>query len=450
MGIAKEVCRIEKLKSVGALGGAYEHNLRLKDISNADETKTTYNIELTDRPPGKSYVDCFHEKIESSTWYKNGSHKIAKNAIYGVEFMLTFGGEATGKIDIDKWCSDNMKWLEANFGGADNVVSAILHLDERTPHIHAIVIPLDEKGKLNYTKYLGGSKYRLSELQDSYHREVGQNHQLDRGMKGSKATHQDIDNFYSMVNEAVTPSELPPPETKTGLFKKGETALEYQQRIAPDVQHAHAVAIAKEKENELLKKRIADIEHLQEGVVPTDLYNEAIEKMNKLEVQLERAERNEKFNRNWALEKQQKYEELERSLPQKIKDAVNQALASLQNKYNSLKKQFKETKDKLEQKTADYEALEEKYSKMSKDYRALKSASSQVENLQWENKLMYTLLKTLHQSERIDKCRTAHAKGQVSIEEKLIFGKEKSQQENSQKITTSQRSYTSQNRLIER
>lgn len=254
-----EVCRIEKLKSVGALGGAYEHNLRLKDISNADETKTTYNIELTDRSPEKSYVDCFHKKIESSAWYKNGSHKIAKNAIYGVEFMLTFGGEAIGKIDIDKWCSDNMKWLEANFGGADNVVSAILHLDERTPHIHAIVIPLDEKGKLNYTKYLGGSKYRLSELQDSYHREVGQNHQLDRGMKGSKATHQDIDNFYSMVNEAVTPPELPPPETKTGLFKKGETALEYQQRIAPDVQHAHAVAIAKEKENELLKKRIADI-----------------------------------------------------------------------------------------------------------------------------------------------------------------------------------------------
>lgn len=195
MGIAKEVCRIEKLKSVGALGGAYEHNLRLKDISNADETKITYNIELTDRPPGKSYVDCFHKKIESSTWYKNGSHKIAKNAIYGVEFMLTFGGEAIGKIDIDKWCSDNMKWLEANFGGADNVVSAILHLDERTPHIHAIVIPLDEKGNLNYTKYLGGSKYRLSELQDSYHQEVGQNHLLDRGMKGSKATHQDIDNF---------------------------------------------------------------------------------------------------------------------------------------------------------------------------------------------------------------------------------------------------------------
>lgn len=78
--------------------------------------------------------------------------------------MLTFGNEAKGNVDIEAWCKDNIEWLEKHFGGADNVVSAILHLDERTPHIHAIVISLDEKGKLNYTKYLSGLKYHLSEL----------------------------------------------------------------------------------------------------------------------------------------------------------------------------------------------------------------------------------------------------------------------------------------------
>ena len=402
MGIAKEVCRIEKLKSVGALGGAYEHNLRLRDILNADETKTTYNIELTDRPSGKSYVDCFHDKMEHSPWYQNENHKIAKNAIYGVEFMLTFGNEATDKIDIKKWCTDNIKWLESHFGGSENVVSAILHLDERTPHIHAVVIPLDEKGKLNYTKYLGGSKYRLSELQDSYHSEVGIYHQLDRGMKGSKATHQDIDNFYSMVNEAVAVTELPEPEQKTGLFKKSESALEYQQRISPEIQHLYSVAISKEKENELLKKRIADIEHLQEGVVPADLHNEAIQKINQLETRLERSERNEKY-------------------------------------YDLLKKRFKELQAKSEQKTTDYETLEEKYEFLSKKYLSLKSAASQAENLQWENKLMYTLLKTLNKSESIDKCRSAHANGKVSIEERLIYGTEKSQRENMQRTTNSTR-----------
>lgn len=299
MGIAKEVCRIAKIKSVGAMGGAYQHNHRLKEISNADEKRTDYNIELTNRQKGKSYVDCFHGKIEQSPWYKNCSHKIAKNAVYAIEFMLTFGGEATDKIDIDSWSSDNILWLKSNFG-EDNLISAILHVDERTPHIHAIVIPLDDKGKLNYTKYFGGSKYRLSELQDSYHEEVGKYHQLNRGLKGSKAKHQDIDTFYSMVNETVIEKALPEPEQKEGLFKKGERAKQYQERIAPLLHHAQSVAVAKEKENEILKNKIISIEHLQNGVVPMDTYDQANNSLVQTKLELAEIKRENKFYSNWV------------------------------------------------------------------------------------------------------------------------------------------------------
>lgn len=65
--------------------------------------------------------------------------------------------------------------------------------------------------------------------------------------------------------------------------------------------------------------------------------------------------------------------------------------------------------------------------------RELKSTASHAANLQWENKLMYTLLSSLNQSYRIDKCRIAHAKGQTSIKEKLMYGKGKSQRENSER-----------------
>lgn len=57
MASTKEVYRIEKIKSVGALGSAYEHNLRLKDIINADETRTEYNIETANRSSEKIYAD---------------------------------------------------------------------------------------------------------------------------------------------------------------------------------------------------------------------------------------------------------------------------------------------------------------------------------------------------------------------------------------------------------
>ncbi len=37
---------------------------------------------------------------------------------------------------LDGWCSDNLKWLRETYGER-NLVSAVLHMDEKTPHIHA-------------------------------------------------------------------------------------------------------------------------------------------------------------------------------------------------------------------------------------------------------------------------------------------------------------------------
>lgn len=392
MGIAKEICRIEKIKSVGALGGAYQHNLRLKNITNADETKTSFNIELAGRLPGKSYVDCFHDKINSSPWYENGNHKIAKNAVYAVEFMLTFGGEANGNIDIDTWCQDNMKWLSSHFGGSQNVLSAILHLDERTPHIHAIIIPLDEKGKLNYTKYLGGSKYRLSELQDSYHTEVGLLHNLDRGIKGSKARHQDIDNFYSMVNETIAPITLPEPQQKAGLFKKAETAVEYQERIVPIIQHAHSVSVSKDKENELLKKRIADIEHLQEGVVPEDVYNKTFLELQDTKKQLEEQKKETLFCQNWAMEAQKKYDDLEKTLPEKISTAIAKATAALHTVLDNQKANYFKLKQDFDRLLKDYTSLQTKHLDIQEKYSSLKKKSDHIQELEYDRELMYAVM----------------------------------------------------------
>lgn len=41
---------------------------------------------------------------------------------------------------LGEWCSDNIQWLQQTFG-KKNVVAAHLHMDEKTPHIHATVIP---------------------------------------------------------------------------------------------------------------------------------------------------------------------------------------------------------------------------------------------------------------------------------------------------------------------
>lgn len=45
------------------------------------------------------------------------------------------------KGKLDEWCSDSIQWLQATFG-KDNMVAAHLHMDEKTPHIHAAVVPI--------------------------------------------------------------------------------------------------------------------------------------------------------------------------------------------------------------------------------------------------------------------------------------------------------------------
>ncbi len=42
---------------------------------------------------------------------------------------------------LDAWAKDSCGWLQKTFG-KENVVSAVLHLDEKTPHIHATVVPI--------------------------------------------------------------------------------------------------------------------------------------------------------------------------------------------------------------------------------------------------------------------------------------------------------------------
>ena len=42
---------------------------------------------------------------------------------------------------LDELCSDSIQWLQATFG-RENVVAAHLHMDEKTPHIHAAIVPI--------------------------------------------------------------------------------------------------------------------------------------------------------------------------------------------------------------------------------------------------------------------------------------------------------------------
>ena len=233
--------RTQKIKSDGSMKTAYAHNFRQYDVPNADPDKRDENEELISLPEGMDYSDVYKQKIKEAPGYAGRSPRA--DAVRGIEVMLTYNARNLSKdFDEEAWKRENVRWLQDTFG-KDNVISAVLHKDEATPHIHAMVIPM-VNGRLNARHFTGG-KGALSELQTSYGKymeRVG----LERGLKYSQAEHTDISRYYAALN-AVISQELPHPQ-------KDETVYEYRER-------ANAVYIDSNlnhfgKENELKRKII--------------------------------------------------------------------------------------------------------------------------------------------------------------------------------------------------
>ena len=109
------------------------------------------------------------------------------------------------KEDIRKWADTCMEFVYEDLGYTkEQVLHATVHLDEETPHLHCVVIPLIKKfdKRTNTERYTISKKayikdkIHLSELQDKYHKRLtDKGYDLERGIKGSDAKHQKVRNF---------------------------------------------------------------------------------------------------------------------------------------------------------------------------------------------------------------------------------------------------------------
>jgi len=198
------VMRLNKLKSMGQVSARGAHNERTRDTPNADSERLHTNERLAGSVDWLADVQA--RLADAPT--------IRSNAVLAYDLVFTASreffdrGDAQEQADrLAAWRDRTMAWLRERFG-ADNVVAAILHRDELTPHIQAMVVPIDEKGHLNAREYTGGAA-KLHALQDGYHAAV-EDMGLVRGVRGSVAAHQDVKDYYTKIQEPT-----PAPEAVT-------------------------------------------------------------------------------------------------------------------------------------------------------------------------------------------------------------------------------------------
>ena len=138
MGYA--VLHLEKAK--GADSGMSAHIEKTIQPKNANPTRTHFNRELIQFPDGvRNRTEAIQHRLDTAGLKR----KIGKNQVQAIRIVLTGTHadmeqiEQTGRLD--EWCQGNLDWLRKTCG-ADNVVSAVLHMDEETPHIHATIVPI--------------------------------------------------------------------------------------------------------------------------------------------------------------------------------------------------------------------------------------------------------------------------------------------------------------------
>ena len=197
------ICRIEKLKTTGNIGGLNSHLTRTMDVPNSDKDLAWLNHRA---------VGSLDLNLDIQKRLDEAKIVPRKNAVLAVEHLLTASPEyfKLNKIkpegkkhnlqgDVkgyDAFKTNAIEWLNERYG-KENVVNVTIHLDETTPHIHAIVVPIDSKGKLNARSFFGG-RDKMREMQDNYAakmKPLG----LIRGIEGSKAQHTSIKEFYGAL-----------------------------------------------------------------------------------------------------------------------------------------------------------------------------------------------------------------------------------------------------------
>lgn len=164
------IFRVEKLSRGG---GKSSIRQSLRHLEKHDKVADIVNPKNTPLNKSKNF---FSNKADLNKFIKekiaeHNSHSkraLRSDASIAVEAIFTFSPSLVGKVNIAEWMKENMKFFKTEFTDKGcTPVRIDLHMDEETPHIHAVFIPTTKDGKISAKQYLGG-KATLSKMQTRY------------------------------------------------------------------------------------------------------------------------------------------------------------------------------------------------------------------------------------------------------------------------------------------
>lgn len=251
------IMRCKKLTGMGSVASALQHCYRERETPNADAERTPENYcsvsQSADEAMGK-----LRELLPE---------KRRKDAVLAVEYVMTaspeWWNEATPRQQAEFFARSE-QWLENKYG-KDRVVAAVVHRDEATPHLSAFVVPLTQDGRLSAKEFIGG-RSKMRDDQSTYAESV-KKLGLERGIEGSRATHQTVQHYYESINRgtrsqvSISPEALEPRVLRKGIFTKDvEDQAAIAKRLSQAVNDGFAGTIAMASQSAQNAKRARDLQ----------------------------------------------------------------------------------------------------------------------------------------------------------------------------------------------
>ncbi|EID4343177.1 plasmid recombination protein [Vibrio vulnificus] len=222
------ILRVEKIKSMANIRQSGAHQFRHHaNTPNADPAKKSRN----------------HTFLGSGNLGKDVQGRLdeltippRKNAVLAIDGLVTLSPELfKTKGNLNKWAHSTRDWLKDRFG--DNLVSAVVHLDESNPHMHFTVVPLDEKpdGRKVLNARDMFDKWQLSDMQRSYNETMVKHiPSVEPPKYGSKAQHTKLKHFYAELDSMADQLHQSMLEVKAEMMNEAQASI--IGRLAPMIE----------------------------------------------------------------------------------------------------------------------------------------------------------------------------------------------------------------------
>lgn len=247
-----QVVRMAKIKAT-AVRGIQSHDRR--------ERTPRSNPDVDGRRSGDNYalIDCdnYSQHIKDRlAQLPHPAKKIRSDAVMMMQCIITSDSSFFENMSLEQqkqFFSESLQFISDRYG-KENILSAIVHMDEKTPHMHINFIPVYNNEKLCAKAIFKPAEY--TNLQTAFYNNVANKYGLERGGDKKKRRHEDTNAYkyktgYNRFKEQYLEMEKKCQEIDKKIHYKQECLdnLQIQIRDAEDkIRLLNSVRVLTKKE----------------------------------------------------------------------------------------------------------------------------------------------------------------------------------------------------------